>query len=128
MFNIDGNIWQGAYPIKLPYEIQGIVSLISFDKNKYDDRKAYIRLPIPDGPPVSLNWLKMAVNITNELVEQFPVYIHCRAGISRSAALTAALLMKRNHWNYDKALNFIAEKNPKINPNKHFMNLLKELS
>lgn len=90
--------------------------------------KAYIHLPIMDGPYPGMAWLKTAVAIVESLMENHKkVYIHCRAGISRSSMLTAAVVMKKNGWrDHHKTLNFIAEKNPSIDPAPNFCKLLKE--
>lgn len=89
--------------------------------------KAYIHLPIHDGPYPGMDWLKMAVAVVESLMEKHTVYIHCRGGISRSSMLTAAVLMKKNGWrDYHKTLNFLAEKNPSIDPAPNFIKILKE--
>ncbi len=87
--------------------------------------KAYYMLSIEDGPNPGMEWLKQAVeSVITELDNNNSVLIHCRGGISRSAMLTAAVLIKKNNWNTDKALNYIAEKNPTIDPALQFIKLL----
>lgn len=90
--------------------------------------RAYVHLPIMDGPYPGMAWLKMSVSIVEALMENHKkVYIHCRAGISRSSMLTAAVVMKKNGWrDHNKTLNFIAEKNPAIDPAPNFIRILKE--
>lgn len=69
----------------------------------------------------------MAVAIVESLMEKHTVYIHCRAGISRSSMLAAAVVMKKNGWrDHHKTLNFLAEKNPSIDPAPNFIKILKE--
>lgn len=69
-----------------------------------------------------------------DLIEEFlsksnkNILIHCRAGISRSASLLIAYLMKKNHWNLDQAYWFVKRKRDIIQPNTGFVNQLKQLN
>nr|CAG4644406.1 EOG090X0GSS [Lepidurus arcticus] len=52
-------------------------------------------------------------------IEQFKqngssVYVHCKAGRTRSATLVACYLMQKNNWTAEEAVNFIAQKRPHI--------------
>jgi dual specificity MAP kinase phosphatase len=86
-----------------------------------------VYLPIEDGPFPGVDWLKNAIELLGVLRKQkHVIYIHCRGGVSRSAMLTAALLMHEQSWDVDKALNFIAERNSNIDPNPRFILGLRE--
>jgi hypothetical protein len=52
------------------------------------------------------------------------VYIHCEKGISRSATIVIAYLMKKNKWNLENALNYVKTKKPNIAPNTSFVKYL----
>ncbi len=52
------------------------------------------------------------------------VYIHCAAGISRSATLVIAYLMREYRVTYPQAYNFVASKRGCINPNDGFKSQL----
>ncbi|KAL9553689.1 hypothetical protein MBANPS3_003166 [Mucor bainieri] len=72
------------------------------------------------------------------------VMIHCQQGIERSAALVVAYLIKSTrsarrihakadedalagqNWSFDRALNFVKEKAPKIRPNMELLYQLRE--
>jgi len=54
------------------------------------------------------------------------VYVHCQQGISRSAAIVMAYLMKRNLWNLDAASEYVCNCRPIIAPNCGFMKQLKQ--
>lgn len=72
------------------------------------------------------------------------VMIHCQQGIERSAALVVAFLIKSTHctkrinakvdkdalagqnWSFDRALDFVKEKAPKIRPNMELLYQLRE--
>jgi hypothetical protein len=81
---------------------------------------------IPDGQPVpSLDWLKEQIRFIEEQQDANRItYIHCDAGVSRSATVTTAWLMYKNHWTRDQALAFLKQKRPSIQPNAHFLDLL----
>lgn len=51
--------------------------------------------------------------------------VHCNAGVSRSAAITLAYIMKTQMMTYDDAWNLVKEKRPSINPNIGFIIQLK---
>lgn len=122
---------------RLPEQIKAVVNLMHNGDNKGcqadnfalmpENLAAYVHLPILDGPYPGMDWLKMAVSVVESMMEKHPVYIHCRAGISRSSMLAAAVVMKKNGWrDYHKTLNFLAEKNPSIDPAPNFIKILKE--
>jgi protein-tyrosine phosphatase len=55
-----------------------------------------------------------------------PVYVHCAAGVSRSAMVVAAYLMARDGCTRDQALAALRARRPIIGPNLAFMPLLLE--
>ncbi|EMD49509.1 leucine rich repeat and phosphatase domain containing protein [Entamoeba histolytica KU27] len=54
------------------------------------------------------------------------VLVHCAAGISRSASIVIAYLMKKNQWTYEYSYKYVLERRPIICPNSSFMKQLKE--
>lgn len=55
------------------------------------------------------------------------IYVHCNAGISRSATVVVAYVMFRLKMNLQDALNFVKHLRPTINPNVGFLQQLKTL-
>ncbi len=55
------------------------------------------------------------------------IFVHCAAGVSRSATIVIAYFMLKNRWSYKEAFAFVKEKRPRINPNAGFVKQLKEL-
>jgi len=53
------------------------------------------------------------------------VLVHCAAGISRSATIIIAYLMKKNKWTYQETYNFVKRKRSVISPNSGFVRQLK---
>lgn len=56
------------------------------------------------------------------------VYVHCNAGVSRSATVVAGYLMQYKQINHLEALEFIKRIRPKIKPNPGFIKQLQEFS
>ncbi|XP_067120700.1 uncharacterized protein ssh isoform X1 [Centruroides vittatus] len=52
------------------------------------------------------------------------VLVHCKMGISRSASVVIAYVMKAYDWNLDKALEFVKNKRNCIKPNSGFLKQL----
>jgi hypothetical protein len=84
--------------------------------------------PIRDGPPApSLDWLRQQVKFIDEQRRAgLSVYVHCQAGISRSALVMTAYFMFRDKCTRDEALATIRAKRKIIEPNPAFMKLLEE--
>jgi hypothetical protein len=72
--------------------------------------------PIPDlGPAPEIAWLRSQVEfIDRQRKGGLPVYVHCRAGINRSAMVVAAYLMWRDRLTRDDALAVIRRKRGQI--------------
>lgn len=52
------------------------------------------------------------------------VLVHCMAGVSRSATLVIAYLMRKYRMHLEKAKTLVMEKRPFINPNPGFIRQL----
>lgn len=64
--------------------------------------------------------------ITNAIDNDGNVFVHCRAGISRSGAIVIAYLMQTRKINYNDALRIATSSRECICPNKGFETQLKE--
>lgn len=63
---------------------------------------------------VSTRKLGNPPNIINESNQPGTVYVHCKAGRTRSATLVACYLIIKNNWTPEEAVNFIRIKRPHI--------------
>lgn len=52
------------------------------------------------------------------------ILLHCQMGISRSASLVIAYLMKARSWSLQKAFKFVKDLRPVVKPNRGFMKQL----
>ena len=73
-----------------------------------------------------LTHLERTTRFLREGVEYGAVLVHCYHGVSRSAAVVAAYLMKTHHkWDADRAVAEIRKVRPSVAPNEGFMRQLK---
>ena len=59
--------------------------------------------------------------------QQARVLVHCVEGVSRSASVVVALLMRDRKLSFDDALKVVQEKRPKAKPNPAFERQLRQL-
>lgn len=138
MYQITNNLYQGPRDVVMnappdgnaqDFPFTAVVSLIHPVEQRTPLREGihHVFLPIDDGKFPGVKWLRTAVSLLMALLaNEEKVYVHCRAGISRSSMLVAAYLIKANHWKVDQALEYIAKKNPSIDPNPHFIKGLRQ--
>lgn len=105
------------------YSIDAILSIINFQLNvncKESVRK--YRISLRDLPHEdALNHFPHACEIIgHHLKLNQNVLVHCAVGVSRSASMILAYLMKHNQWTYFEALNFVRSKRPCVGPNQGF--------
>lgn len=83
----------------------------------------YIHIPTKDYNQENISqYFETTFNyIENELSKGNNVLVHCAAGVSRSATIVVAYLIKKYKWSYNKALDFVKAKRPCINPNLGFV-------
>jgi protein-tyrosine phosphatase len=129
MFNICEGLWQGAYPGEaIPPGVTALVNLCEEYSPELDhDIACQVYLPICDGPFPGHRWLEMTVKIIDALIRGgHVVYLHCHAGVSRSAMVAIAYLMEKNGWSFETARDWVGAANEGINPNRDFVRGLRE--
>lgn len=86
----------------------------------------FLRVPVNDSfCEKILPWLDRSVDfIEKAKASNGRVLVHCLAGISRSATIAIAYIMKRMTMTLDEAYRFVKEKRPTISPNFNFLGQL----
>ncbi|NXF05910.1 DUS16 phosphatase, partial [Smithornis capensis] len=86
----------------------------------------FLRVPVNDSfCEKILPWLDKSVEfIEKAKASNGRVLVHCLAGISRSATIAIAYIMKRMDMSLDEAYRFVKEKRPTISPNFNFLGQL----
>lgn len=121
---IDDGLYLGGILSEAPPGIRAVLNVCETE-NVYEV-EAQRWDPIADTAPApSLDWLKKQVQFVDEQVRAGrPVFVHCRAGISRGGMVMTAYLMWRDRCTRDEALAAIRTKRPSVRPNPAFMELL----
>ncbi|CAM5082130.1 unnamed protein product [Eretmochelys imbricata] len=86
----------------------------------------FLRVPVNDSfCEKILPWLDKSVDfIEKAKASNGRVLVHCLAGISRSATIAIAYIMKRMDMSLDEAYRFVKEKRATISPNFNFLGQL----
>lgn len=94
-------------------------------KTPYAER--YISIPCSDDNFNIGQYFHQTFNlIDRELKAGRNVLVHCYAGISRSATIVIAYLMKKKRWTMYRAINFVRSRRLIINPNIFFIYQLQD--
>lgn len=112
------------------YQIKGIVVALSMEElihyPYHPSPLAYCLVPIQDSrnEPIETYFEQCC-----QFIDETPgaVLVHCAAGVSRSATLVIAYLMKRKGMPFLEAYSFVKERRPIIRPNEGFLIKLQSL-
>ncbi|XP_021119655.1 dual specificity protein phosphatase 8 isoform X2 [Heterocephalus glaber] len=88
----------------------------------------FMRIPINDNYCEKLlPWLDKSVEFIDKAkLSSCQVIVHCLAGISRSATIAIAYIMKTMGMSSDDAYRFVKDRRPSISPNFNFLGQLLE--
>jgi protein-tyrosine phosphatase len=87
----------------------------------------YIYIPCDDNNFNIKQYFNQTFSIIDrELKAGKNVLVHCYAGVSRSATIVIAYLMRKYRWSMFKAINFVRSRRLIINPNIYFVYQLQE--
>ena len=122
---IEPGLYMGANGEKPP-DATAVLSL-TFIEDRYT-AEVYKWQPIYDAAPApSIDWLREQVAFVDvQRRAGRTVFVHCDAGVSRSGMVVVAYFMWREKWSLEKSLAFVKFKRPMVNPNRTFMELLRE--
>ncbi len=128
----------GAYPLDADdvamldwMGVERVLNVVDDDEYRPGDREAVeaalaaagieeCRLPLIDYgnlPPEAIEWAVQ--EIMSWLADDKRVYLHCRAGWQRSAALAAAVIAASDGTDVDQALEVVRSQKPSADPLPH---------
>jgi atypical dual specificity phosphatase len=121
---IDDGLYLGGHVKRPPLFTRAVLNLCE----KPDPYRSEVHVwePIPDGEPApGIDWLRRQVNfIDAQRRSDRVVYVHCRAGVSRSGMVVVAYFMHKNRWPREQALAFVRARRSVVRPNEAFMEQL----
>ncbi|XP_053687445.1 dual specificity protein phosphatase 18-like [Sabethes cyaneus] len=93
-----------------------------------DETTGYLRVPVKDNREADLAqyFHEVADRIEEESQRDGVTLVHCVAGVSRSASLCLAYLMKYHRMSLKDAYNHVKTRRPQIRPNVAFVKQLSE--
>ncbi|NWH37147.1 DUS1 phosphatase, partial [Chloropsis hardwickii] len=107
----------------------GITALINVSANcpnHFEGHYQYKSIPVEDNHKADISsWFNEAIDFIDSVKNQGGrVFVHCQAGISRSATICLAYLMRTNRVKLDEAFEFVKQRRSIISPNFSFMGQL----
>lgn len=90
-------------------------------------RVKFLHIPVLDAVSTNLSdWFERAIEFIEEnRLNDGSTIVHCQAGISRSATICLAYLMKTRGLNMDEAFDFLKARRSCVGPNFGFLGQLK---
>ena len=85
----------------------------------------YLQLEMDDSLEEDLN--KFIPNCFDFIEKSQKIYVHCAAGISRSASIVIAYLMYKKKITYEQSYKIVKEHRKEIFPNPNFEEQLKKM-
>ncbi|MBN3320607.1 DUS1 phosphatase, partial [Atractosteus spatula] len=107
----------------------GITALINVSANcpnHFEGHYQYKSIPVEDNHKADISsWFNEAIEFIDSVRNSGGrVFVHCQAGISRSATICLAYLMRTNRVKLDEAFEFVKQRRSIISPNFSFMGQL----
>lgn len=121
---IPGKLWLGSLFDVYDFDSDvAIINLMSSEKPMHETEKC-LRCPLDDSLTADI---RQYFNVCVEFINKHSkVLVHCQSGISRSATIVIAYLMKVDNMSLDVAYNYVKSKRSCISPNSNFMLQLSE--
>ena len=129
---IEPNLWLGSYQSAcnksnlICLKIKNILIVGNRMKQKFPESFNYLQIPIDDDERENIFSLfpKLIKFIEASLAKNEGILVHCLGGVSRSATIVIAYMIKTKKWKMRRALKYVKEKRSCINPNKGFLDQL----
>jgi hypothetical protein len=129
---LKGKLWLGSIGADVPkLRALGITHILNVTSDDPYDTSIFHTLWLPIGDTLTQSLeptLKRAFPFLDRAfdAENARIYVHCRAGISRSASVLIAWLMARTEKSYEKCLKFVRSRRPCVCPNPSFETQLRQ--
>ncbi|XP_008324362.1 dual specificity protein phosphatase 4 [Cynoglossus semilaevis] len=106
--------------------ISALLNVSSDCPNHFEGTYQYKCIPVEDNHKEDIScWFLEAIEFIDSVRDSSGrVLVHCQAGISRSATICLAYLMKRKRVRLDEAFEFVRRRRSIISPNFSFMGQL----
>ena len=110
-------------------DMLGITALINVSANcpnHFEDHYQYKSIPVEDNHKADISsWFNEAIEFIDSVRNKGGrVFVHCQAGISRSATICLAYLIQSRRVRLDEAFDFVKQRRGVISPNFSFMGQL----
>lgn len=134
----EGLLFGGCEPAKCPYFLErlGVTHVLRVLRRESSwmppefEGFEYMTVEVWDLPEdaekLAAAWEDTFAFITQGKRNQGKVFVHCRAGISRSATVCLAYLMQEKGLSLENAKHMVREVRPQINPNQGFEEQLRK--
>lgn len=131
-----GNMWSTDPNVLNQHGIQVVLNVSSAETDVNKGRyklDSHLILKIDDNPRASETMLKEIIPKAMRYIDTYlhpsapskkRILVHCVAGVSRSATVVAAWLMKTYGMDRDKVLKLMKSRRSIVNPNHGFMRVL----
>lgn len=112
------------------HKIEAILNISQELPNFFSDQYRYLKVSVKDLPSESLRreFDRCYLFIKQMEEENRNILIHCYAGASRSAAVTAYYLMREKHMSLEEAIKLLERERPIVNMNQSFIRELEPLT
>lgn len=107
----------------------GVTALLNVSRtspNLTDGQFVYKSIPVDDSGSADISsWFAEAIQFIDDVAaSEGKVLVHCHAGISRSATICLAYLMRSKHLRLEEAYEYVKRRRSIISPNFNFMGQL----
>ncbi|CAL8129737.1 unnamed protein product [Orchesella dallaii] len=122
-----GTEWNASHQQELSEkEISCILNVTAEIDNFFPDMFRYMNIPVIDNEETDLlRYFNDSYRfISQALKEEKNVLVHCKMGISRSATIVIAYVMKTRNWDLPRSLEHVKKRRTCVKPNPHFMKQL----
>lgn len=121
---IEDGLYLGASIPEPPPRTSAVVNLCGREDSYKVDAMRWEPI-LEGGKAPDVDWLKRVVGfIDGQRRARRTVYVHCLAGVNRSATVVTAYLMAEHGWNRERALAHVQSKRPQAQPDPNLLQLL----